>query len=550
MDLEIELKLLVAPGDVARLRRGDVLKSAAIAKPVTRTLHSIYFDTPDRDLAKRGMALRLRKAGNRWIQTFKCGGTSGSGLHQREEFDTPVAVQFLDLYALMQTPAGELLRDPAFRERLGPAFVTRFRRTTWDVEIHPGETAELALDQGEVIAGAASTPISEVEIELIAGDPVHLFDFAKRLLADVPLRLGNVSKAERGYALLAPASPAPVRAAPVVLAGEAPVAASFVAVATACLHQLDANEQGVLDSDDPEHVHQARVALRRLRSAFGVFREVAPREATAPLLDRLRELGNALGEARDWDVFLTETLPPIEAAMPDEPSLPALRETAEARRAAARTHARAFVGSLDYTALRLDAAAALTRLARTEIVAATAAAVAGPESDRTKPLEESVDGAPALDIARPPVDDTTPDPTIVLDPTPGRTFARAAIARRIRRVLRLGRAVTREDIASLHALRIEIKKLRYATEFLASLLPRKAVRANVGRAAELQEILGRLNDAEVTSRLLAELRADRDELSHATGIVQGWTRARAADGLGHFDAAWKRFRKASLPHKR
>ncbi len=546
MDLEIELKLLIAPGDVAKLRRGDTLKSAALGKPVTRTLHSIYFDTPDQDLAKRGMALRLRKAGNRWIQTFKCGGSSESGLHQRQEFDTPVAVQFLDLYALMQTPAAELLRDPDFRERLAPAFVTRFRRTTWNVEIHPGETAELALDQGEVIAGTTSTPISEVEIELIEGDPVHLFDFAKRLLADVPLRLGNVSKAERGYALLTPSAPAPVRAAPVELANEQAVVASFAAVATACLRQLDANERGLLDSDDTEYVHQARVALRRLRSAVGAFRPVAPRETMGPLLDRLRELGNALGGCRDWDVFLTETLPPVEAALPDELSLATLRAVAESRRDAARAHARAVVGSDDYTALLLDMAAALTRLARTPEDSA--------EASRTADVEVAADDDATIvdgaDAAVPDPTIVTADAPVVLDANPSRTFARETVVRRMKRVLRLGRRVSRDDIPSLHALRIEIKKLRYATEFFQSLLPRKTVRANIARAAELQEILGRLNDAEVTAKLLDDLRSDHEELSHAAGIVHGWTQARASDALAHFDAAWKRFRKAAPQHRR
>jgi triphosphatase len=545
--LEIELKLLIAPDDVAKLRRGDTLRSVALGKPVTRTLHSIYFDTPDQDLAKRGMALRLRKAGQRWIQTFKCGGSSESGLHQRQEFDTPVAVQFLDLYALMPTPAGELLRDPEFRERLGPVFTTRFRRTTWNVEIHPGETAELALDQGEVIAGTASTPISEVEIELIEGDPANLFDFAKRLLADVPLRLGNVSKAERGYALLTPPVPAPVRAAPVDLAGDQAVVASFAAIATACLRQLDANERGLLDSDDTEYVHQARVALRRLRSAVGAFRPVAPHRTMGPLLDRLRELGNALGGCRDWDVFLTETLPPVEAALPDEPSLATLRAVAESRRDTARAHARAVVGSTGYTTLLLDVAAALTQLARAPVDAAGASPAAGPV------VASDTDEATVVDEGVPEASDptvVTADAPVVLDTNPSRTFARDTLARRTKRVLRLGRRVSRDDIPSLHALRIEIKKLRYATEFFQSLLPRKFVRANIARAAELQAILGRLNDAEVTARLLDDLRSDHVELSHAAGIVHGWTQARASDALAHFDAAWKRFRKAAPQHRR
>jgi triphosphatase len=501
MATEIELKLAIARHDVSRFRRSGTLKSAAQGRPVTRTLHNIYFDTPERELAARGMALRLRKSGRRWIQTFKCGGGSDGGLHLRDEFESTVGTPELDLAALALTPAASLFADAAFLARLGPAFVTRFRRTAWIVTLAPGQTAEVALDQGDVLAGDASAPISEVEIELLVGEPAHLFAFAQRLLSEVPLRLENVTKAERGYRLLAPVEPAAVRSTPVVLPAAMRVTEAFAAVALSCVHQLQANERGVLESADPEYVHQARVALRRLRSAFGVFRPALPREAVGPLVDRLRALGNALGSARDWDVFTTETLPPVAAALPGLPSLEQVRTAAEQRRGEARRHAIAAVAASAYTALLLDLVAMLVAL------------------------------------ARPPVDTTTAIATVG-------TFAPEALARRHKRVRRAAKHATPDDLPTLHALRIEVKKLRYATEFFQSLLPRKALRASVAQAAALQEILGRVNDASVTGELLARLDDGRDELSHGTGIVLGWTQARACVALEHFDAAWKRFAKS------
>ncbi len=501
MATEIELKLAIAADDVARLRRSGILRAAAAGRPVTRTLHNIYFDTAKRDLARRGMALRLRKSGRQWIQTFKCGGGSDGGLHLRDEFETVVRSPVLDLAALAATPAAALFADPGFLAQLGPAFVTRFRRTMWIVALAPGETAELALDQGQVTAGTASTPISEVEIELLEGDPSHLFDFARRLLAEVPLRLENVTKAERGYRLLAPVEPAPVRASPVVLHADMRVPRAFATVALGCVTQLQANERGVLESDDPEYIHQARVALRRLRSAFGIFRDALPRERSAALAERLRSLGSALGGARDWDVFSTETLPPIEAAMPASAALASVREAADARRRQARRIAREAIASTAYTTLLLDLVAMLVALAR-----------------------------PAT---------SSPDPGEVAL----QRFARDALAKREKRVRRAGKSLAVSDLPALHALRIEAKKLRYATEFFQALLPRKAVKAGIANAADLQEILGRVNDAAVTGALLAALSQDDADLSHGTGIVLGWTQARACLALEHFDVAWARFAK-------
>jgi triphosphatase len=505
MATEIELKLAIAADDVADLRRSGVLKSATQGRPVTRTLHNIYFDTAGRELAKRGMALRLRKSGRQWIQTFKCGGGSDGGLHLRDEFENVVRTPVLDLAALAATPAAALFADADFLAGLAPAFVTRFRRTTWIVTLAPGETAELALDQGEVTAGAASTPISEVEIELLEGDPAHLFDFARRLLADVPLRLENVTKAERGYRLLAPVGATPVRASPVVLRAAMRVPEAFATVAMGCVHQLQANERGVLASEDPEYIHQARVALRRLRSAFGIFRDALPREHAAALAERLRALGNALGGARDWDVFATETLPPVEAAMPGWSALAGVRSAGEARRREARRIAREAVASSAYTALLLDLVAMLVALARP----------VPPASDADEENEDAL-----------------------------LRFARGALAKREKRVRRAGKGLAVTDLPALHALRIEAKKLRYATEFFQALLPRKRVRAGIASAADLQEILGRVNDAAVTAELLATLAQDDASLSHGTGIVLGWTQARACLALEHFDAAWARFAKS------
>ncbi|MBW8078498.1 MAG: CYTH domain-containing protein, partial [Gallionella sp.] len=74
MALETELKLRITPQHLARLRRHVLLKSHQLARPVARRLYNVYFDTPELDLHRSGMALRLRRSGAQWLQTLKGGG--------------------------------------------------------------------------------------------------------------------------------------------------------------------------------------------------------------------------------------------------------------------------------------------------------------------------------------------------------------------------------------------------------------------------------------------------------------------------------------------
>lgn len=505
MATETELKLAVEPADLNRLGKSALLAKAARSKPTLRSVYSVYYDTPERDLARRGMALRLRKVAGRWVQTLKTAGTTQAGLHSRGEFEANAAAQLLNFVALAATPAQDLFADPDLRMRLQPLFVTEFKRSTRMVEIHPGELAELCVDRGTITSGARQEPISEIELELTQGDPVHLFDFARRLIVEVPLTVENASKAERGYALLTGARSAPAKAQAPALEAAMPVPDAFRVIAGECLRQLQANDRGVLAADDVEYVHQARVAIRRLRSAFGLFRKVVPKAAVATVLGAVKELGTKLGGARDWDVFVTETLAGAAHSFPDHPGFRTIANLADAARAAARQQAQSAIAATAYTVLLLDLGALLAAQAwRTSL------------DDEGRALEAMTIGG----------------------------FAAMVLDAQWRRVRRAGKGHRDLAPAELHALRIEVKKLRYAIEFFQALHARKAVRSFLDHAADLQEILGALNDATVTSHLLDTLKADDRSVVEAAGIVRGWGAARVHDGRSRFEGAWKRFEAA------
>lgn len=505
MTTEIELKLVASPAALASLRRSAHLRQVSKTRPVTRTLHSVYYDTPDQALRRMNAALRLRRLRSRWIQTFKCGGGVESGLHERQEFEAEAVAQLLNVPALLVTPAADLFADAHFRSRLAPVFTTDFRRSTRIVEIAPGETAELALDEGTISAGDATLPLHEIELELIEGSPRHLFAFARTLLETIGFRLENASKAERGYALANATTAHPVKATAPRLERSMTGTQAFRAIVANCTTHLQANDQGVLDSDDPEYVHQARVAIRRLRSAFSVFRPVVPKAIVNDVAQRFRALGVALGHSRDWDVFLTETLPPVRAAFAEEPGLDAVATAAHERQAKARDVARDAFAAREYPALLLDLAMLMVEA----------------------PWEGSVDTNGKVPTAESPLD----------------ALASWLLARQCGRVRRRGKAADRDEPASLHALRIEIKKLRYIVEFFAGIHPARSVRRFASGSAELQDILGALNDAAVTARLLQPASLGTAGSSYGAGIIRGWTHARAQNGLVHFDDAWRRFKR-------
>jgi inorganic triphosphatase YgiF len=506
--MEVELKLLVAPDDLVRIDRHPAVRALRRGSGRRQTLATVYYDTPDSDLARAGVALRVRRDGARSIQTLKGGGGAAAGLHARDEIEWDLAGDAPDLAALDATPYAELFARRKVRGRLRPVFTTRFERGVRTLAFPDGTAAELALDRGEIRAGGKTAPISEVEIELKGGDAARLFALARELARDVPLRLGHAAKAERGYGL-AGGTAAPRKARAVALEESMSAGAALSRVAMACVAQMQANEDGVREGRDPEYLHQLRVGLRRLRSCLGLVALGSSREAVAPLVDELRWLGGALGPARDWDVFLTETFPPLARQFGKTPGLASFRARAGRVRRAHDAVARDALASPRYTALLLALGEAFvgdgpSRLAR----AATAA-------------------APGLDA-------------------PAGTFAAVVLDRRDRRLRKRGRGVPQAPPEARHRVRIAAKKLRYAAEFFASLYPDKRVARYVEALEDLQDILGALNDAAVVDRLLAEVASGGGQPTPpgVDGLVRGWVTAVAQQELARFRRAWRTFADA------
>lgn len=491
---EIELKLVVDPGDLGRVAR---LRSKLGAQPgPMRVIHQIttYFDTPERALAAADIGLRIRKVGNVRIQTVKGAGVAAGGLFHRPEWETAIDGDHpcLDLVAEYGLA---LLTLPGLEDRLTAQFHTDIRRRLCRIG-GDGWEAELALDQGQVVAGERSQPVAEVELELIKGSPAHLFAAALLIAEHVPVGLTTLSKSDRGHALLEGRVPGPVKAKAVALKAKQPVGQAFMTIARSCLHQLLANRPALLDAGDPEAIHQMRVALRRLRSALKVFRPVLPVPCPEPLVAEMRWLLGALGPARDGDVFLSEILGPVIADHPGERSLAQVeRHWREVRDRDFKAACQAVVDPR-YTVLLL----------------------------RLGHWIETLDWG-GSDGGR-----------VV-------AFARRTLNKRLKRLAKAaGRSLLDLSAEQRHQVRILGKQLRYGGDFLASLFPGPRTQAFLTALAELQDHLGQLNDIAVAvPRLCAAHQAGR--AAWAAGLIAGWHESRRPILLSEAETAWRRLRK-------
>ena len=487
---EIELKFQVPAPRLAALRR-----AVATSTAVRTRLQALYVDTADGRLAGAQMALRLRKEGRQWVQTLK---GRGDGLMQRLEHEvrlpTARGTPEVDPARHAGTPAGErlaaLLADGA---ALRVVYRTDIRRTHRRLR-HEGSVVEVALDEGTIFAADASAAVREVEFELVAGAPAALIALASRWAVRHELRLDPRTKSERGQRLARGQERAPPRKAagvtldPAMTAGQA-----FAAVVLSAVEQVLANAAEVAESSpDPEHLHQLRVGLRRLRSALVLLGGWSADPPGAEALEaRLREPFVRLGAARDDDVLAATLLPALAAAC--GPAL-TLAGTAGATPPASVAGEPAFgVLLLEVVALALASAGMAT--------AAPTAAV---------PLRDA-----AAEVLR-------------------------AAAKR---ALKGHAGFAMAPAEAQHRTRKRLKRLRYGLEFLQSLFPGRRSSRHLAALREALDAIGEYTDLLVAEERLRALVADQP----AAWFGLGWLAARRPLLLGTASDALERLARTRRP---
>lgn len=515
--MEIELKYTVAdPTVFAALAELPALGGYALRPERWVALLDHYMDTPNRDLLRGGYACRLREgvAQGSWLLTVKRVGGADGALHQREEHESIIPTS-ANPATWPESPAREIVTRLSGGQALVELFALRQHRMR-RIMSHNGRTAAvLSLDTIWTDIAGHETVTHEIEIELTAAGTVDDLRSVSADLQAYKLQPQSKSKFERALASLKEAEPGPEPAQK--LRADEPWAEAGRKILRFHFLRMLANEDGTCKGADIEALHDMRVATRRQRA---IFRLVARYFHGAPIRsfrDELRTLAGRLGAVRDFDVLIEAARNYRSTAGVRAPeALEPLLEEWRTRRSIARDELVAYLHSYDYRAFK----------------------------ERYKTFLSStyvgIEGAVTGDSLR---------PRLVRDILP------AKIWRQYRKVRKYETAL--EDappIETLHALRIEGKRLRYLLEFFRDVLGPE-VDGAIEAMTALQDHLGELHDADVTVGLLQDflMRSKQSPLgADVTDAVREYLKikeARLRRLYRTFERPWrrvarKRFRKS------
>jgi len=201
MATEIELKYLVFSNNTTEIISSLLSKNNIEFIESTTQLGNCYFDTPDLNLRKHDMGLRIREKDGLLEQTIKTAGKVVGGLHQRPEFNIPITVKQPDLSLFPAEIWASTQTYQTIQSQLVSLFTTDFKRHIWLINTARSGVVEVVFDLGEVSSNGLVDPICEIELELVRGDVSELFELAELFLTELDLRPGLKSKAARGYGL-------------------------------------------------------------------------------------------------------------------------------------------------------------------------------------------------------------------------------------------------------------------------------------------------------------------------------------------------------------
>lgn len=508
---EIELKLEVSPDVLDQLKRGGALQRFTGGRAVTKSLQSIYFDTPDQALRKAKISLRVRKVGRSWVQTAKLGTGVAGGLSSAVEAEHPVSGRAIDFSVIEDPAVLEILTNTIGGKPLGECFETDIRRTARLLTFREdGSEVEVAFDTGEIRAGGRSRPLAEVEFELKTGSSASLLEAAREIVGAAPFRLSPWSKAERGFRLADGDEDTAIRpkgAEDVTFPPEETVELAFREILRSCLTQIADNRIAILQGDDPEGPHQFRIGLRRLRSAFRLFKPVLNPLTFRDLDAQARILATEAGKVRDLDVLTDEIVSPLAKVAPDgiglEPLLTHLGTIREEGRAALHSH----LSAPDVNGFLFDLAAYTEGRGWLDL----------DSFDQTARLAQTI-----------------------------RVYSRKALDKQWKKVSGYGSRIDELTIPERHEMRKALKKLRYGVEFFGSLYPKSDLKPFLKRMKRLQDIFGYLNDVAMAEKL-ADLPSTNGKPSRqillAIGFVIGWHEAQSSGTWPHAKGYWQDTKK-------
>ena len=500
MSVEREAKL-IADAELVLPDLHEVLPGISVGPSHTVELDAVYYDTEDLSLARSGITLRSRtgEPGPTWTVKLP-DGDAGPVLSRNE-------VTFVARPGTVPRAAADLVLALVRGRPLGAVGRIRTRRVQFTLSSDAGIVATVCDDLGSADVDGAAQLFREVEVELApdAADDELLEAVVDRLTES------GCRPAKRTVPKIVRALGERARAAPDVVAREVGRKASIGAVVTGVIAssvvRLIGFDPGVRLGDDPEDLHQFRVAARRLRSDLRTFGPLLDPTWSTRLRDEIRWLDSTVGAVRDADVLharLEARVAQLPAA--DAPAGRRLLGRLDEEAAKARVTMVTMLSSDRYIAL-LDA------LVATATAPVIAADVLGDGDDGRRPTRVEIAG---------------------LVRKPWRHLRRAADA------------LTPDSVDDdLHRVRILAKRCRYGAEAAAPVLGDDA-RRFADAVADVQTVLGEHQDTVIAEAWLRAASKSIPSARLAAGalIALEWPeRSRARE---QFPKVWKKASKRSL----
>jgi CHAD domain-containing protein len=513
----LELKLIVTgrgneSAVVACLRENGY--TAEETEPVQHL--DAYLDTFDWLLLRNKMELRYRVSNGTAMYTVAAIGPVEEGVERRGETevlpDGPVEVPT----ALPVKRIRKRVEDVISPRKLIEQVRVRTRRTSYRVVSPEGAEIELLFENSICSLRGLDPPrsarrLNELSAGLLKGPAAAMTGLSSLLTTAFDCLPSAASKLEAAIERLRIQIPSKKASGQQRVRPDDRVDVALRKILGDQIQRFRDQIPGVKGDIDTEFVHQARVATRRMRSALRCFRGSVAGETASYLQGELKWLALRFGAVRDVDVFLLN----LVRFKPQMAHFPArkrqvLENWIRRRRRESLAELCEALESARYTAL---------------------------QSRLTQFLERSLPSRPRLALARRHVHEVAP----------------GLITERFDAVIRQGRLVLEKSkLTRLHRLRIRIKRLRYACEFMASAY-NGALDPFIERTVELQDCLGEIQDTVFTRRFVDSLRGDWEgkvmdpDLLFILGEIYQLQADMARRGRETFDKIWERFSTDAAP---
>ncbi len=462
-------------------------------------LDAHYFDTPSYCLQKAKLAYRVRREGEKWIATVKGGGSSAGGLHERREWNVVVSDCEPNIGVFHDTAVGMQLAQVVGSEILSPIVITRFERRKLDVIMPDGSQIEVAADQGEIIAGESTAPILEVELELKSGQPASLLRLGAILAREYSLLPDPDSKFYRGLILAGLVDRSSETVNPLLQINKKNVAnQEFRTILIQLIAQvLLAQQNFIANPALPEHIHELRVCLRRLRSILEFAEPLFMCDQYKSYQAELRKVGQMLAGIREMDVAYASWQEVVDN-WPSSSKSNELGKLLFKRRQWEEKNIYQMFKNGYTTPLLLDLWATLI----------------------TVNSEELIGGNITV-----------------------REYAIRNLSIWLMVALKQGKTIDWTIAEDVHKLRLTIKKIKYIAEVMKSLF--YEVDPLILRLHTLQNGLGLVQDVDSTNKLLQLLITKRSSkiLHLESGMLMGWQRREEVFIKSKIDKYWKKFHR-------